>query len=269
MERMARRVRQKGEFKNIGMELEGSFMKRVFCLALLAILAMTMFAVPALAGTGYTVKATASVNLRKGPGLTYAKITSVSSGKTFTYTGVSQFDSRGIAWHRVSYQDSTAWISWKYSNLTHSGSAISESKCVQATASVNVREGAGVSYEKLTTVSSGKKLVYLGESTVVSGRAWYKVSCSQGIGWISSAYSKLVSPTSSTSQCVTTTGSVYLRKGPGLGYEIIASASEGESFGYLSSATDGRGVKWYKVTYKSGTAWISSKYSKITDGLGC
>jgi uncharacterized protein YgiM (DUF1202 family) len=228
-----------------------------------------MFAVPALAVSGYTVKATASVNLRTGPGLGYEKITSVSSGKTFTYTGVSQFDSRGIAWHRVSYNDSTAWISWKYSNLLHNGSAISESKCVMATASLNVRKGAGISYEKLTTVSSGKKLVYLGESAVVGGRTWYKVSCSQGIGWISSAYSKLVSPTSSTTQCVTTTGSVYLRKGPGLGYEIITSASEGKTFEYLSSSTDSRGVKWYKVTYGSGTAWISSKYSKITDGLGC
>ncbi|NLF27654.1 MAG: SH3 domain-containing protein [Clostridiales bacterium] len=238
-------------------------MKRVFCLTLLAVLAMAMFAAPALAVVGYAVKTTASVNLRKGPGLGYGIITSVSSGKSFTYTGVSQFDGRGIAWHRVSYNDSTAWISWKYSNLTYNGSAISESKCVQATASVNVRKGAGISYEKLTTVSSGRKLVYLFESKVVSGRIWYKVSCSQGIGWISSAYSKLVNPTSSTTQTVVTTGSVYLRKGPGLSYGIITSASEGKEFDYLSYATDGRGVKWYKVTYASGTAWISSKYSKI------
>jgi len=251
------------------MELEGSVMKRIFCLALLAVLATAMFAAPALAATGYTVKATASVNLRKGPGLGYEIITSVSSGKTLTYLGTSEIDGRGIAWHKVSYSGSSAWISWKDSNLTYNGSAISELKCVQATASVNVRKGAGVSYEKLTTVSSGKKLVYLGDSTVVSGRTWYKVSCSKGIGWVSSAYSKLVSPTGSTTQCVTTTGSVYLRKGPGLGYEIITSASEGKTFEYLSSSTDSRGVKWYKVTYGSGTAWISSKYSKITDGLGC
>jgi uncharacterized protein YgiM (DUF1202 family) len=107
--------------------------------------------------------------------------------------------------------------------------------------------------------------VYLGESTVVSGRTWYKVSCSQGIGWVSSAYSKLVNPTSSTSKIVTTTGSVYLRTGPGLSYAIITSASEGKTFDYLSTATDGRGVDWYKVTYGSGSAWISSKYSEITN----
>lgn len=240
--------------------------KRLFCLTLMVVLTMTMFSMPAMAASSYSVKATASVNLRKGPSLDYAKITSVSKGKSLTYSGVSRFDDRGIAWHKVSYNGSSAWISWKYSNLLASGSSISESKCVRASGSVNVRKGAGTSYSKLTTVSSGTKLVYLGETKKVNSVTWYKVSCSAGIGWITSQYSKLVSPTtsSSTSKTVTATASVNLRKGPSLDYAKVTSVSKGKTFTYVSSSTDGRGVKWYKVSYSDGTAWISSKYSKVS-----
>ena len=110
-----------------GKEREG------FCLAVMLALVLTAVLAPtaALAATTYTVRTTASVNLRKGPGLDYAKITSVSSGRNFTYTGVSRFDSRGQGWHQVSYNGGTAWISWAYSNLQKNGSAISEDRAVQ------------------------------------------------------------------------------------------------------------------------------------------
>ena len=241
-------------------------MKRFLSLALMVLLVFSMLATPAMAASGYTVKTTASVNLRKGPGLDYGKITSVSSGKSFTYQGISQFDSRGIAWHKISYNGGTAWISWKYSNLQYNGNSIDESNCVQATASVNLRAGAGTNYAKLTSVSKEKRLVYLGESQNDSrGVRWYKVSCSKGIAWVSSRYSKLVAPGSSiSSSTVVTTASVNLRKGPGLHYATITSVSEGRSFSYLETQTDSRGVKWFKVSYNGGTAWISSKYSRIS-----
>ena len=137
---------------------------------------------------------------------------------------------------------------------------------VKATASVNLRKGAGTNYEKLTTVSKGTKLVYLGEYQTVGGVKWYKVSCSKGIAWVSSKYSQIVKVTatdSPASKTLVTTASVNLRKGPGLGYAKITSVSEGTKFSYITSSTDDRGVKWYKVYYNGGTAWISSRYSKV------
>ncbi len=253
-------------------------MKRILCLAVMLALVLTAVLAPtaALAATTYTVRTTASVNLRKGPGLDYAKITSVSSGRNFTYTGVSRFDSRGQGWHQVSYNGGTAWISWAYSNLQKNGSAISEDRAVRASASLNVRKGAGTSYSRITTVSNGTNMVYLGETATVGGTTWYKVSCSAGIGWVSGAYSRLVSTadvkpvsggsgSSSSSKVYVSGGTVWLRSGPGLGYSKVTTVKKGTNLTYRgSSSVDNRGVRWYNVTYNGSSAWISSRYSKLS-----
>ena len=254
-------------------------MKRIICLAMVLALAFTaaLSCATAFAATTYTVRTTASVNLRKGPGLDYGKITSVSSGRSFTYTGVSRFDSRGQGWHQVSYNGGTAWISWAYSNLQKNGSAISESQAVRSSASLNVRSGAGTGYTKITTVANGTNMVYLGETANVNGTTWYKVSTSAGMGWVSGAYARLV-PTpdvkpvsgssgssSSYTKVYVSGGSVWLRTGPGLGYAKIAAVDEGTNLTYRgSSSVDSRGVRWYNVTYNGSSAWISSRYSKLS-----
>jgi len=61
---------------------------------------------------------------------------------------------------------------------------------------------------------------------------------------------------------VTTTGSINLRKGPGLDYKSIRTISEGVSLNYDKTAKDDRGVVWYRVYYKKNTGWVSSKYAK-------
>lgn len=67
---------------------------------------------------------------------------------------------------------------------------------------------------------------------------------------------------------VKTTGSVNLRTGPGLGYKTIRSIGEGVSMSYDKTKKDDRGVKWYHVTYKGRTGWVSSKYAKETSSSG-
>ena len=245
----------------------------MLALVLSAVLAPTA----ALAASNYTVRTTASVNLRKGPGLGYGKITSLKSGRTLTYAGVSQFDSRGMGWHKVIYNGSTAWISWAYSNLLANGTAISEERAVRATAALNVRSGAGTGNAKITTVANGTNMIYLGETATVGGTVWYKVTTSAGIGWVSGAYSRLVttpdvkpvsssgSSSSSYSKVYVSGGSVWLRTGPGLGYKSVTTVHEGQNLTYRdSSSTDSRGVRWYNVTYNGQSVWISSRYAKLS-----
>ncbi len=63
---------------------------------------------------------------------------------------------------------------------------------------------------------------------------------------------------------VRTTGNVWMRKGPGLGYDQITSFSSGKTLTYEGeSSVDGRGVTWYKVSSGKNTGWISSKYSEL------
>lgn len=63
---------------------------------------------------------------------------------------------------------------------------------------------------------------------------------------------------------VQSTGSVHIRKGPGLDYEELGAVQKGATLKYLGATeTDARGVDWYKVEYDGAEAWVSSKYSGI------
>ena len=95
-------------------------MTRILCLTLMLALVLSAVLAPtaALAASDYSVRTTASVNLRKGPGLGYGKITSLKSGRTLTYAGVSQFDSRGVRWYNVTYNGQSVWISSRYAKLS-------------------------------------------------------------------------------------------------------------------------------------------------------
>ena len=186
------------------------------------------------------VKTTASVNLRRGPGTDYSKIRALASGNSYEYTGRSAYDSRGVVWHRIEYKNGYGWLSSKYSN------------------------------KRVSAAQKGTKLFYLGQSAKdANGRVWYRVSCSEGAVWVSSRYAKLyTSAQSGTGEgqkaYVKTTASVNLREGPGLGYKVIVAVTKDKTFTYKGeTSTDARGVKWYKISYGKGDAWISSVYSKL------
>lgn len=61
------------------------------------------------------------------------------------------------------------------------------------------------------------------------------------------------------------TGKCHLRSGPGLGYSSKAIVPKGASVTYKgSSRKDGRGVRWYKISYKGRTGWVSSRYASLS-----
>ena len=67
-----------------------------------------------------------------------------------------------------------------------------------------------------------------------------------------------------TGSSVQLTGKANVRKAPSLDGEILGTLNSGATAAYLGeSATDDRGVAWYKITFKNGAGWISSKYAKI------
>lgn len=61
---------------------------------------------------------------------------------------------------------------------------------------------------------------------------------------------------------VTTSGSVHLRKGPGLDYRSICTVSSGVKLSYDRTDKDDRGVTWYRVSYDGRQGWISGMYAK-------
>ena len=73
-----------------------------------------------------------------------------------------------------------------------------------------------------------------------------------------------VSGGKSAGQKIKATGDLNVRKGPGLGYDIMGSIKKGAKLEFLGEVKkDSRGVYWGKVVYKNKTGWVSSKYAKL------
>ena len=198
-------------------------------------------------------------NLRRGPGKDYSVYTSVEAGKTLTYLNDTDEDDRGIDWYNVSYKGKSLWISSRCASKT-SKPYTSASKRVITKAEVNIRKGAGLKYGVIATVQKGSAFKYLGK-TSKDGRGvkWYKISYYGRNAWVSSKYSYRKNV--SSSKYAYTWEDANLREGPGMEYDPpYASVTEGTVLKYLNSTKkDDRGVKWYKVSYKGKSVWISSK----------
>lgn len=158
---------------------------------------------------------------------------------------------------------------------------------VYVTGSTNVRSGPGAGYNKLATLKKGSTVDYLWQTSYdSSGKAWYRVSVGTGnaIGWVLSDYAYLTNnagtayyadganaggnTTNSSAQWdlaqVVSVGSVNVRTGPGVNYEVVKTMAKGDKASYLgNTAYDDRGVAWYQVKYKNSTGWVSSTYAHL------
>ncbi len=163
------------------------------CLAALLVVAFCLSTVAALAdGLVWT---TGNVNMRKGPGLDYKTIRTISCGTKMEYDKTKK-DDRGVKWYRITYNGRQGWISSKYATESKPGGSEkskakkSKSGKLVTTGKVHLRTGAGLDYESLRSVPNGVKLTY--DATKKDGRgvAWYHVSYKGKSGWISSKYAK-------------------------------------------------------------------------------
>ena len=69
----------------------------------------------------------------------------------------------------------------------------------------------------------------------------------------------LLCPASQADGHVTTTGSLNMRKGPGLDYRVICSIEAGTRLPFDRTSEDDRDVVWYRVSYEGRRGWVSSK----------
>lgn len=134
----------------------------------------------------------------------------------------------------------------------------------------NVRSGPGLGYTSVGVLRNGTQVRYLNlVSTDERGVDWYWIEYNGNSAWVSSRYTKLVSGsigfTSSVSSYVkAAAGQSYVRSGPGKDYQTMGVMKKGTSAPYLNeTATDERGVKWYKISYNGKEGWVSSRYTEL------
>lgn len=228
--------------------------------------AVTTAAATAIVCTGAlaaNVTSTTDVNVRSGAGNSYSVLTVMKSGTTTASLGKSG------NWTKVSVNGKTGYVYSKY--LTTSGNNSSTtpsnntsqnvSKTVYISASsLNVRSGAGTSYNVIGNLKKGNSA-----SVVASTNGWYKIKYGSGYGYISSKYTTSsapttnttnVAPTTSANKTVYTTTSLNVRSGASTSYSVVGVLGSGKV-----ASVVGTSGSWYKIKYGSGYGYISSKYT--------
>lgn len=222
------------------------------CLLLLALIGGAALA------EGY-VEATATVNVRSGPGLSYRDIGTVYNGDTLSYLDKSSTDSRGVVWYKVNYDGESGWVSSKYSELH--GEIY-----VYATGGQSyLRKNPNLNGKALVVMHEDEAALYMGKTSVDDrGVAWYLVDFDDTVGWVSSKYTTLGEEEVYTREVIADDGQSYIRDEPSLSGEKLAVFRKNESATYLEKRSiDDRGVVWYKVEYNGTIGWVSSRYSSV------
>ena len=234
--------------------------------------------------TGKKYKTTGNLNMRKGPGTSYDRITTLPLGTVVTPIS---FSSDG-GWAEVKYNNQTGWISVNYITLVEETTPEEPSdkpdepssepdqigKKYKTTGNLNMRKGPGTSYDRITTLPMGTVVT---PTKLSSDGGWAEVKYNNQTGWISVNYITLVEETTPEepsdkpdegtqkfeANYITTT-SLMLRNGPGLSYQGIIVIPQGTKVKSTEITSD---ENWIKVSYNGQTGWINTNYIKEADTI--
>ena len=170
--------------------------------------------------------------------------------------------------HTVVVLSNGSKVSDKVSDSTSTTSAATPSSLnktvkwegvVYNTTALNVRKGAGTSYDKCSFSPLKKKTkVSVCDSLKDSkGAVWYYIKYNGKYGFVHSSYIKKVVK-------YTTTSNLNLRKEAGVieAENVLCVITKGKKVVYENKYKTVNGVKWYYVTYDGKTGYASGKYLK-------
>ena len=124
---------------------------------------------------------------------------------------------------------------------------------------VNVRSGPGLAYSNFTSLTKGMTVEILNRSNA----DWYQVSWDSNVGYVSSAYLQLTDSTMPAAYEVTVESSpgyinamyVALRSGPGTGYSVLGTYSNGKELTIRGSSGE-----WTAVTIDGTNGFVYHEY---------
>ncbi|ALC88760.1 hypothetical protein AM500_02305 [Bacillus sp. FJAT-18017] len=212
-----------------------SLVKSVVCLLVLFSFVLSLDHNKAEAAYSFQAKVTASsLNVRSGPGTTYAVIGKLTTGKIVTVLQQKN------GWSSITAGTVKGWVSSQYlSPVTWTGYVTADS--------LNVRKAASATATILGAIPRGTAVTVHG-----TDGGWLKVTVpSKSLsGWVSSSY---ISKTAAYPKLVLKSATT-MRKGPGTSYAIISSESPGTYYDKLAVKNG-----WTQVKKSNGTTgWIVS-----------
>ena len=137
---------------------------------------------------------------------------------------------------------------------------------------VNVRSGAGMDFEKITTVSSGQKFVYDYDKINKSKNRWYHILMGSKSGFISGEYVSVVSQVSKESAVTEASGKVKVigtvlnvRADTTTSSEKLTVVKQGQTFDYSKYKTVS-GVTWYYIKVDDKiSGWVMGTFVTSAD----
>lgn len=231
-----------------------------------------------------TYKTTTSVNYRTGPGTSYDKAGTLSSGTQIQVEDGYSKTANGYTWYRFKLNSKNYYIASNYVTkvTTTTTTTLSKPTLVSAKYSSNAvtvtwksvsgaagyyvyRKVSGGSWSKIGTVSSASTVTYKDSSSLTEGKTYvYTVRAYKGStlsGYDSTGVSVTIPAKTYTSAIVTS--KVYYRSGPGTSYSNLGTLAQGKIIrvedGYSKTAN---GYTWYRFKMDSKNYYVAAKYVK-------
>ena len=205
------------------------------------------------------VTGTNSLNVRSGAGTSYSILGKLSKGAKVEIT-----KKEDNGWYKIKYKDGYGYISGDYVSIGNSIiTTPTKYGYVYNTATLNMRSGAGTSYEIVGTLKENTKVEIISEHN-----GWYKIKYGNGYAYVSANYITLKEPTTTpeTPSTASKTGVVYnasslnVRNGAGTSYAKIGSLNEGAKVEIV-----GEDNGWYKIKYGNGYGYVSANYITLKE----
>ncbi len=196
---------------------------------------------------------TASVlNVRSGPGTSYAKVAVLSKGAKVDILTVKA----SAGWHKILYNGSAAYVSASYVKIDGTGGNTGGNTGTPAASYATVN-ASRLNFRK-TASDSGAVITTLTRGAVVQvlepGGTWTKVKYGGNEGYMASVYLKASAATYGT----VTAGELNVRSSASTTSTVLGKLGKGDVVEISS-----KGGSWHKIKYKSSVAYIYAAYVKV------
>ncbi|MBE5778020.1 MAG: hypothetical protein E7331_01665 [Clostridiales bacterium] len=224
-----------------------------------------------------TLRTKVSVNLREKASKESPKLATVPLNTNLTY--YSTYESGGVVWYQVIYNNLNGWLMGTYVNASGAGSG-SGVGTLTTIDSVNLRKSTSTSSTRLGVVPQGVTLAY-SDAKTSGGVTWYKVVYGVNTGWVMGTYVNAgggsgsgSSSGSSGNQNYTIVGSLRItktstrvRNAPN-GNKTGIVLAKGSTVSLIGAETAGGTYTWYPVVTSNGTrGYVRSDCAEvITNG---
>ena len=200
------------------------------------------------------------LNVRADAGTSYDKVGTLQRGDLVTVVG-----QEADGWYQITSGDLQGYVSAEYVSFdldSVEGEPYQPREAVVTDGPLNVRDGAGTSYNKVGSLQRGDLITVVGET----GDGWYQITNGDLQGYVSAEYVSfdLDSVEQEPQQGMVTTSVLNVRAEPTTDSQRIGTLKRGSTVTITGETGDG----WYRIAYGDADGYVSAQYVTILNGSG-